>query len=249
MNVAVVTLREILDLKRWSVAFFVASVIVCFAVSPMALGAIGVNYGSAGGAAWQKIHPATYLMALSMGFGFLGLPRRWAFLWAIPSRLPGLSFFAVMWALLTVFAAAVQHSPLTQLLDTFFIAAAALVMYDELPERVRSFVRIFLHVFLCVNAIIGAAEFFLHWRMFPLILDGEEMTDERRSTALIGHPLQNAAASGAYLLCLFFGGDAALSPMARLMLMAVQILGLACFGGRTSIAAASLIIAANLAKD
>ncbi|HXY59707.1 MAG TPA: VpsF family polysaccharide biosynthesis protein [Methylocystis sp.] len=249
MNVNSLKVRELLDLKRWSIVCFASAVVACFAVSPMALGFFGITYDSAGGAAWQKLHPATYLIALAITLGLLGRDNRVAYLRKVLAKLPGVAFFVAIWILLTVYAALVRHSPITSLLETFLIAVTALVMYDELPQRVQSGLRLFLHVFLSVNALVGLGEHLTHMRVFPYVIGGEEVTGDHRSTALMGHPLQNAATSAAYLLCLFLGGDAALAPMTRLALILVQIIGLACFGGRTAIVASALIIGANLLKD
>ncbi len=249
MSVAAAPLRGVDDMSRWASALLVISLVAVFSVSPMALGAMGVNYDSVGGAMWQKLHPATYTAALALAVHISGQRRPLAYIRALPARFPGATFFFVIWILLIAYAALVQHLPITALIETYLIAVVALIMHDDLTTGSRAFIRVFLHVILFVNSTIGVFEFVTHLRLFPYVLSGEEVTGDYRSTALLGHPLLNAATTGAYVLCLFFGADAALAPLARVLLIGVQILGLAAFGGRTAIMMCTLIISGGLLKD
>ncbi|HMK91270.1 MAG TPA: VpsF family polysaccharide biosynthesis protein [Methylocystis sp.] len=242
-------LRDFFDLKRWAVFWFVVSIVVLFSVSSLALGFAGIKYDAEGGAAWQKLHPATYAAVLALVFGFLGVKRRWLFLREVAARMPGLAFFALFWLQLMVYAALVRHAPFTPLFETFLIGPTALLFDDQLPDSVKRSLRLFLHVLLFVNALLGVAELLLHFRVFPYVVAGEDVSGDYRSTALLGHPLLNAATSGAYLLCLYFGGDRSLGAATRAALIFVQLLGMAAFGGRTAIIMSALIIAAHTTKD
>lgn len=249
MGIAATPLRELFDARRWATAFFMLAVIVVFGISPYALDTLGFHYDTEGGAAWQKLHPATYVMVGALTFGFIGLRDHRAFFKSVSRKLPGLLFFLAMWVLLMAHAGIVRHVPLTPLFETFFIAVAALLMLDELPQGVKDFLRLFIHGLLFVNALLGVGEFVTHRRVFPHLIGGENVIADNRSTALLGHPLQNATTSGVYLLCLFLGGDASLAPATRGVLILAQILGLASFGGRTSIVVSSAIIFFNLVKE
>lgn len=249
MNVAAIPLRSFADARRWSSALLVVSVMIVFSVSPMALGALGVNYDSVGGAFWQKLHPATFIAAVAFFLHVLGERRPWAYLKNLPARFPGAALFVAIWLLLIAYAVLVQHLPITALIETFLLAVVALLMHDDLTFEMRDFLRVFLHVLLFVNAALGVFEFLTHYRLFPYVISGEEVTGDYRSTALLGHPLLNAGTTGAYVLCLYLGADAALKPLTRTLLIGLQILGLAAFGGRTSLLMSSVIMGGGLLKD
>ena len=80
VNVATIPLRGFADARRWGSALLLISVMSVFSVSPMALGALGVNYNSVSGAVWQKLHPATFIAGVAFLLHVLGQPRPWAYL-------------------------------------------------------------------------------------------------------------------------------------------------------------------------
>ncbi len=235
--------------QRLASILFVASIVLLFSVSSLALGFIGVNYDSVGGSLWQKLHPATYLMALAFAAELAGKSKPFGFIRGLAERLPGAALFFFSWLLLIAYAALVQHAPIAAPIETYFIGFVALLMHDDLRTDTRQFLRRFIHLILFVNAVIGVFEFLTHIRLFPYVIAGEDLTGDYRSTALLGHPLQNAATSAAYMLCLFFGADEALTPIVRAFLIGVQIFGLAAFGGRTSILMSGLIVSGFFLKD
>lgn len=237
--------RDVSDAARGAVArlacgFYLAALICAFTVSSMLLAHFGVAYDTDGGGALQKIHPATdlALLAIALTCARRGLPDRLA-------GLPGLLMFAAMWTLLLVFSIVVQHAPVAVLLDNYALAAATLLIADDLGAPTRRMIRRFLHGVMFANAMIGAAEFATHWRLVPYVIGGVEELADTRSTALLGHPLTNAGTTGVYLLCLLLGGDPLLTPGRRLALIAAQLVGLVVFGGRTAIVFVCLILLAK----
>jgi hypothetical protein len=243
------SLADLPLLRRWASVLFTLSITLIFAVSPMALAAIGINYDSPGGAMWQKLHPATYICALAFTLNVAGQTRPMAFLKSLPARFPGASLFFISWILLISYALLVQHLPIAALIETYLVALVALLIDDDLGDDTHRFLRLFIHSLLFVNAVIGIFEFVTHYRLFPYVLSGEELTEDYRSTALLGHPLMNAGTSGAYALCLLLGADKTLATTPRMLLLGVQFLGLAAFGGRTSILMTGLIMSGILVKE
>jgi len=220
---------------------FFAAILTSLAVSPMALEAVGVHYESSDGAMWQKLHPATYLAVLAMLFRVLGQARPVAYVKGLLRAHPGAAFFMVPWALLIAYGVLVQKAPLTLLVDTYLVALAVLFAGDDLPPAMRDVLRKALHAILVVNALIGLVEIVTHSRMIPFVVAGQPL-DDPRSTALLGHPLMNASTTGAYLLCLFLGGDPKVPPAPRVLIICVSLLGLLAFGGRTALVAVALIV-------
>jgi hypothetical protein len=210
--------------------------LVEFGVSSLTLAAIGIKYDGPGGNFLHKLHPATWLALLAILAHVATRPRPLAYLAGAPARFPGAVYFAAMWAFMIVWAALVQRLPVTLLVDTFFVAFAFLILYSDSDEETRRLIRLALHLFLFVNACIGVVEFATQTRLTPIVIAGKPILHETRSTALMGHPLVNAGASGAYALMLSLGADRAIGPFLRLALIGAQAVALVCFGGRTAIA-------------
>ncbi len=249
MSFMTTPLSGLFNAKTWAEASLSIAVVALFCLSSMALATIGINYDSPGGAMVQKLHPATYAAALAFGLEALAQGSPLAYVERKLAAFPGAAFFVIVWILLIFYAALVQHSPVTALVEPYFIAIVALFMHDDLSPNTRNFLRKFLHSILFVNAMVGLLEFATHHRLFPYVILGEEVEGDYRSTALLGHPLLNASTTGAYILCLFLGGDKALSPAKRAILLVPQVLSMAAFGGRTAIVASSLIVGLRLLRD
>lgn len=236
--------------RNWTLrvadALLVAAILLSFVVSAMALSAAGAQYDVAGGPGWQKLHPATYLGGLAMTFRVVGQRRPLQYPQRLIREFPGAAFFGVMWVSLAVYTLLVQHAPLSGLIETYLLALAALFAYDDLTLETRTFVRKSLHAILIVNAAVGIIELLTHDRLFPFVINGEQMIGDDRSTALLGHPLLNAATTGAYLLMLCLGGDSQLGPLRRVAIIGLSLFSLFAFGGRTAMVLSSAFVSGIL---
>ncbi len=74
-------------------------------------------------------------------------------------------------------------------------------------------------------------------------MSGEIVTYEWRSTAILGHPLVNAAQTGLYLVLISGPAGRALDPRLRAALVLFHLGALACFGGRTAVVLVALVLA------
>jgi hypothetical protein len=219
-----------------------AAAIVAFVVSAMALQALGVSYEAGGGGTLQKLHPATYLALLALIFEAASRPRPLAYLAALPLRFPGAALFAVNLALIVAYAALFQKTPVAPLIDTFFVGAAMLPLYEAFSPRERAALRLALHAVMLVNACLGLAEFAFDFRVTPFIAGGRAIVGDYRSTALLGHPLLNAGTTAVYAAMLILGADRALRIPLRLVLTTIQLIALVPFGGRTSLTLAIVVV-------
>lgn len=234
--------REEAAAPIWASRLLILAVILLFTVSPMALGVVGVKYDMPDGPFWQKLHPSTFLAALAIFIDVVGRRYPLRRLRAIFAGFPAAMYFIVIWILLVAHGLINQHAQLTNLIEPYLTSLVALFMIDEMPQRHRNFLRWFLHIVICLNATIGVVEYATHARLFPYVIGGVEVDGDYRSTALIGHPLLNASTTGAYILCLVLGGDSRMTPIWRALALLVTALGMVAFGGRTAIAASSIII-------
>ncbi|QGM97310.1 VpsF family polysaccharide biosynthesis protein [Methylocystis parvus] len=227
---------------RWAARLLVLSVMLLFSVSPMALGLIGVKYDLAEAPFWHKLHPCTIVAMLAFCVDVAARPRPFRRVRRIAAAFPGAMYFTAMWLLLVAHGLINQQAQLTALVEPYALSLVALFMIDEIGDSRRNFLRLFAHVAILANAFIGIIEFVTHLRLFPYEIGGVEVVGDYRSTALIGHPLLNASTTGAYILCLVLGGDSRLSAVWRISALLLAGFGMIAFGGRTAIAASSVII-------
>ncbi len=210
----------------------VATIIVGFCLSPFALQAIGFNYMEEGGAFYTRIHPGTYVIAVTLlarlcqgGFGrsvtaaILGYPGALALAWVLAALVAYDLFFL--------------RTPLTALIDTFFYPVAALLVFDRIPERQAHRLSRLIHAIFAANAVLALAEAAGKWHLTPIVLQGVVVPDSR-STALFGHPLENALLTGVYLVTLARGGGRDIPPALRLALAALQVAAMIPMGGRAA---------------
>src|SRR5262249_14758615 len=149
-------------------------------------------YDTSGGALWQKIHPATYvaiaaIVALALArfdvIGFIDDVARWH---------KGTVLFLGMWFLLLVHIVLFVHAPIASIVDTFLMPVMLLILLTRISERQASNLVVFVHAAMAANALIALFEFATGARLTPLFAEGVALFTDWRSSALLGHPLQNA---------------------------------------------------------
>ncbi len=209
-------------------------VVLLLSVSAFALIELGWQYGEAGGAAWEKIHPATLLSALLVA---LVAMTRGNPLLAVADALaahPAIMAYLAGIALLIVHAMFVVGLPFTTFIDTFLAAALLFLLLRDIDDEMRHKLALIVHALFFANAAVGIAEFALNFRLTPLHIGQEILDAEWRSSALMGHPLSNALLTGSYMVLLLSGGARDLpvwmKPLAFLAAAAAMIV----FGGRAA---------------
>ncbi len=209
--------------------------VVLIGISPMALNALGWNYDGLGGSGPTRFHPATYLalplllvIALRDGNPLASLGRPFG-------RDPRLALFLVAWGMLFFHATANQALPAAALVDTFLLPLILLLIVLRLTPATRAQMAWLLHAAFLVNAMLGLGEFATGLRLTPYVAGGVLITDDWRSTALLGHPLGNALLTGCYATILLLGGGQELKGGARLGMIGLQFAAMVAFGGRASL--------------
>ncbi len=209
-----------------------ASIATLFLISNLAMAMFGLAYETAGGAQWEKIAPATYFALAALLALFVSRPGLAAFADEIVRRHKGLIVFFLCWAALFGYIVKFHGSPLTATFDTFLLPMALFLVLPRLPGVTQRHMALFLHAFMALNALIGLTEFAAGFRLTPIVAQGIEITSDYRSSALLGHPLNNAAMAACYALILLLGGGRDLSPGWRTAAFLLQLPALAVFGGR-----------------
>ncbi len=203
-----------------------------FFISNLAMAMFGLAYETAGGAQWEKIAPATYLALAALMALIVANPNHAAFVDEIVRRHKGLIVFFLCWTALFAYIVRFQGTPLTQTFDTFLLPMALFLVLPRTPGRTQRRMALFIHAFMALNALIGLAEFAAGFRLTPIMAQGIEITTDYRSSALLGHPLNNSLMAACYGLILMLGGGRDLPPAWRTAAFLLQLPALAVFGGR-----------------
>jgi hypothetical protein len=218
-------------IERLAVPFAV----LVLAVSPFALNALGWNYDGGGGSGPTRFHPASFLGIILFVMVLLrsGNPLL-SFIRAMQHD-PFLALFLVGWFALFFHAVQIQKLPAAALVDTFLLPALLLIIVRSLNGGAKHRLAMVIHLVFFLNAIIGIGEFVTSLRLTPYIAGGLVITDDWRSTALLGHPLGNALMTGCYTALLLLGGGRELKGTLRISMILLQFMAMVAFGGRASL--------------
>lgn len=209
--------------------------LVMLTISPMALTALGWNYEAPGGSGPLRFHPATYL-ALFLFIAMLlrdGNPL--ASLLSAFGHDFRLSLFLVAFVVVVFHGVVNQQLPAAAPVDTFFLPFLLLLVIKRLAPETLGRMAWLVHFAFGINALIGLGEFLTGLRVTPYVAGGVAITDDWRSTALLGHPLGNALLTGCYATILMLGGGRQLQGWQRLAMLGLQFGAMVAFGGRASL--------------
>ena len=223
----------------------VACVIALCAMSATLLENLGYHYEMPGGLPWEKFHPATLLAGAALALRLAAAPRPGSAAHRVLAEDPALSLHLLAVGIAAAHAALVAGLPVTGLIDTFVLPAMLVPVFGDLRADLRRRLALLVCVLLAANALIALIELLSGWRLVPVALPegaAYDPTDYRqvattdwRSTAMLGHPLQNAVITGVFILCLASRGCAWLAPRVRLFLIALCLCAMVAFGGRASL--------------
>ncbi|MCB1884497.1 MAG: VpsF family polysaccharide biosynthesis protein [Geminicoccaceae bacterium] len=210
-------------------------VLVMFVVPPPLLTEMGIPYDAPTGGFVFKLHPSTYLLLLAFLIALVerGNPVR-AFGRSLGHQ-PAVAFYLFVEVLLIAYSVLrYGFSGAAFFIDSQLVPGilALLLARFDLDTLVRLFR--FILVVLVVNAILGVGEQLLQERLIPLTVAGGVVLHEDvfRATALMGHPLANAAVMGFALFAFY----AVRPPLLRAFLCLLGVVALLSFGGRTGFA-------------
>lgn len=221
-----------------------ASVIAVVVGGPL-LEMLGIAYVSRGGILLEKLHPSTYVILAAFGCFLVArgdpvafVQRRWV------SQGSELFFLGTLAVVATLGVALHGTSGLAYLVDAFVAPVLFALMLPHVSPRARG--RIFKAVLwlLTLNAAIALVEYA---GRRPLIGFLQWAGDEFRSSALLGHPLNNAlitvpaAILGFHLATTVRGG-----PVLPPVLLSLALLA---FGGRAATMVALLGVGALVVLD
>ncbi|MGD9783310.1 MAG: VpsF family polysaccharide biosynthesis protein [Hyphomicrobiaceae bacterium] len=219
--------------------FMIVALLLC--ISTDVLLTFGWQYDATGGTPLDKFHPSTWIalallpvMTTVRGNPLTGMIR-------LADRHLDLLPFLLGIIFMIVYATRVIGAPFTIFIETFFVPMVLFLIFQPLEEREARRLAWLIHLIMAVNAVLALTEFATGWRLTPFMVNGEIMSNEWRATALLGHPLSNAAIVGCYLVMLLMGGRRDLPRLLALLLFSLSFASMIAFGGRASMA---LVLAA-----
>lgn len=225
---------------RW---LTIAAIASFFLISPLMLYDLGFNYAGAGGNIFEKVHPGTWMLLLALllkaigGGNPLGMMDDFVKSRALVIYLLGL-------AALFGYTILARGTPFTPWIDTYLMPALIYVAITNMSARDIRTMAVSIQVLLFANALLGLYESLTGYR-FSTYVAGEFLIDQDwRATALLGHPLANALATGSYVIILALGGGRDLPKVLRALMLLLQLLAMTAFGGRSSLVISLLIVVA-----
>ena len=221
------------DARIFSIGRFVL-VVVLLTISPLALTAFGWQYDGTGGGPLEKFHPATPLAVLLFLITLARYRNPIEGLFSIFSSHASTIPFLLGILFMILHSIFVVGLPFTIFVDTFMTPLLVYLLFDAIKGAEATRLAVLIHVLMFANALLGIYEFVFAFHLTPLVVNGELLTDELRSTALLGHPLANAALVGCYILMLALGRAHDVPALARLMCFVVNLISMAAFGGRAA---------------
>jgi hypothetical protein len=221
-----------------------AAVPAAFLGSPALLYALGINYAGAGGNPLEKIHIATLLALVALGFSVLP-DGRMQF-----SRLSPSVFF---WLISLIGFASGQllvlGRPLSGLVVTFLTPVLLLYLVGEArPSALRTLRRLLL-LLLLANSLVGLVEVATDEALLPRVAGAFEIESDGRALGLVGNPLMAGFLAGIGVLHLVIGG--ATRGFRRFAPVEILVHGAAllAFGGRLALVATVLLLVAFVLFD
>lgn len=211
-----------------------AVVVLFLTVSPFLLDLLGWAYASPGGRFFEKIHPATWVLLLTLLLSASARGNPISELITAAHQQPAVMIYVAAVMMLIVQAIFVLRQPFTAYIDTFLAPAVVFLLLHQITEQRGRRLALLIHSLFLINALIGIAEFLFGFRLTPFVIEGVEFESEWRSSALLGHPLSNALMTGSYVLALALGAGRELPLFVRLGVFVVTALSMAVFGGRAA---------------
>ncbi len=220
-------------IARFESAAYLLWVLVLVGVSGGLLWVVGLNYDGISGSAPSKIHPATYMAVALFGWAMLRAGNPVAPVAQALTRRPASVLLAACGVLLLVLIAARGGTGLAGSIDTFVLAGLVPILLLDRDVALLGRLETVFHVVMLANALLGLFEAVSGQRFFPYRFDGMAFETDTRSAALQGHPLFNATVTACYILALAKGGGRLAAP-ARAGMIALQLVALVTFGGRSA---------------
>lgn len=204
-------------------------------LSPFVLATLKWDYITAGGPAFMRFHPSTYLIILTFLLVLISRGNPIDEGLRVIRADARLGIYLVPWALLSYSVIVVQKQVIGIAIDTFLMPLLIIVICDRFSPAGRLSMAYLGHAVMITNAVVGIGEFLTGMRVAPLAIPGIPVDADYRSSAFFGHPLSNAMMMGCYGVMLLSGAGRILPDWLRNFAFLVTHVAMVPFGGRTAL--------------
>lgn len=223
--------------SRASWAMLLASLLAYLLLSPTTLAFLGIPYDLPGGSMPAKLHPGSYALSAALLLGLAARGHLIGQAFALARRRPLVAMYLAAMVYVGLWSVW-RHgsSGAAFFVDTLWMPGIALLtMALHTRQRQQQLLWLVLAV-LVLNALVALVEYPLARTLVPQNVGHEDRLpdDFFRSSALLGHPLNNALVVASLMPALW------LLPVAvwqRGVLLLLMVLAMLSFGGRSSTAA------------
>lgn len=243
---------EVTDLHSIAALFSVwlmwISISALFLISPMVLHNWGLSYEDVGGSPFEKIHPGSLVAVIALFFQLSAYGFS-TYVKSVLFKNTGLAVFIVTTLMLLFYAIFVQKIPFTPILDTFGMPIIVFVVLSNTSGKNLTRYAIFLHIFFVANALLAIYEYTTGERLTPYVAGTLVVENDWRATSFMGHPLNNALLTGAYILLLCSKNGTGLKPFFRTAIILLQFASMVAFGARASLVVTILLVLLIVLKN
>jgi uncharacterized protein YceK len=228
--------------------FTALAILTTLTISSSLLTHLRIQYVTAGGNFYEKVHPASYFVVLALCIAMLRTGNPIEGLVRIFARSNTVLLYLVCWVFLLVQILMLER-PFTAVVDTFLLPVLIALAIWQVSPSGRRMLATLVHVLILLNVAIGFYEYFVGHRIIPLTLGNVVVLGEWRSAALLGHPLTASGLVAGYVLALILRPQLCPQQWLRFPLIAICLGSLMVFGGRTALVTTLFVIAIYVAFE
>ncbi len=219
--------------------------VACFFLfSGMFLDAHGWPYSLVGSSLPFKIHPGSYFIFTAFAILLLS-ENPVTFFYRLAGTLPAhVVYMVAVLGLIAYTLARFGTAGASFMIDLHLVPVFVAILLARFPTRLMANLFLATILVMTLNAGIGIVEYMYHARLTPYLVDGKRVQEAYfRSTALLGHPLQNALITAVTMLALPAARDRRLMFTVCGIVMAVSLIA---FGGRSALAVSLGLLAVSM---
>ena len=210
------------------------AVLVTMCVSAPLLSLLSIPYDAPTGSFLLKLHPGTWITLLALGLSLAGQGNPLRELGRSLAGQPAVAIYLATVAAMLIHSA-LRYGPsgAAFFIDTLLLPGLLVLLLGRLSPAGLRWLPPLVMTILLANELVGIAEQLLEHRLIPNTVLGGKLLHEDvfRATALMGHPLTNAAITG-FGLFLFYRLSKLWMRIATCWLGCIALLS---FGGRTAL--------------
>lgn len=194
----------------------------------------GYEMGSDAPSTFTKIHPVSYILLFASLINISRLNDKAQVFRGVANNIPEYRLLALIAVIFLYLYLSGNLSSISFIVDTLLCPVLLSLNFRHYPGRFKWDARNLCIRMVLLNSYIAIFERIFSINLFPI---NAYFGDVFRSTALLGHPLNNALIT---LVAFLYAASVPIPLMRKMYIMTVFLTGLICFGARGSLYVAVL---------